>query len=267
MPAPAAAEPVRPRKLLRKRDSANPPPHSRLRAPSDTSATLRPSADQPRDDFASPSTPIDSAAYPTPNPSRKHIRSQTFDNNSYSPLDTSASQQQYPRYSLREKPSTELFGQRFDSAAILNNFDTILQQPGPSAPPLAHQHSDLTPLRPTHSATATPRAHNIVANPDVRLSESLAATGRRMEDISQSRGPLGSRNPASRLSDEAKESKLKKKSGFSKFMNDLVGSPRRPAISAPENPVHVTHVGYDQETGEFTVCVYFGSCKLLFSKC
>ena len=46
---------------------------------------------------------------------------------------------------------------------------------------------------------------------------------------------------------------LKKKSGFSSFMNNLVGTPRKPTISAPENPVHVTHVGYDQETGEFTV--------------
>ena len=36
-------------------------------------------------------------------------------------------------------------------------------------------------------------------------------------------------------------------------MNNLVGTPRKPTISAPENPVHVTHVGYDQNTGEFTV--------------
>ena len=176
----------------------------------------------------------------------------------------SATQQLHQRYSLRQKASTELLGQRFDSAAIIHNFDNILgqqqqeqQQPGPAAPHLLHQHSDITAARPTHPATA--RRNDIVANPEVRLSESLAATGRRMEDVSQARGPLGARNPAARLSDEAKESKmLKKKSGFSKFMNELVGSPRRPAISAPENPVHVTHVGYDQETGEFTVSTWRG---------
>lgn len=59
-----------------------------------------------------------------------------------------------------------------------------------------------------------------------------------------------------RYSDEAKDSKnaaLKKKSGFSGFMSGLVGSPKRVNISAPENPVHVTHVGYDNETGQFTV--------------
>ncbi|KAK3295168.1 uncharacterized protein B0H64DRAFT_394441 [Chaetomium fimeti] len=59
-----------------------------------------------------------------------------------------------------------------------------------------------------------------------------------------------------RYSDESKESKipsmLRKKSGFSGFMNSLVGSPKKPLISAPENPVHVTHVGYDSTTGQFT---------------
>ncbi|KAF2209319.1 hypothetical protein CERZMDRAFT_114004 [Cercospora zeae-maydis SCOH1-5] len=60
-------------------------------------------------------------------------------------------------------------------------------------------------------------------------------------------------NPRQRYSDEAKESKvLKKKSGFSSLVSSLVGTPRKPTISAPENPVHVTHVGYDQQTGEFT---------------
>ncbi|KAH6618113.1 hypothetical protein B0J18DRAFT_436501 [Chaetomium sp. MPI-SDFR-AT-0129] len=59
-----------------------------------------------------------------------------------------------------------------------------------------------------------------------------------------------------RYSDESRESKLpsvlRKKSGFSGFMNSLVGSPKKPLISAPENPVHLTHVGYDSSTGQFT---------------
>ncbi|KAK8869246.1 Pkinase-domain-containing protein [Apiospora arundinis] len=58
-----------------------------------------------------------------------------------------------------------------------------------------------------------------------------------------------------RYSDETKEPKpsvLGKKSGFLGLMSTLVGSPKKPAISAPENPVHVTHVGYDSTTGQFT---------------
>ena len=75
-----------------------------------------------------------------------------------------------------------------------------------------------------------------------------------MEDLSARAGDAGARSPRQRYSDEARETnKLKKKSGFSSFMNNLVGTPRKPTISAPENPVHVTHVGYDQNTGEFTV--------------
>ncbi|KAM0723955.1 hypothetical protein Q7P37_000946 [Cladosporium fusiforme] len=74
-----------------------------------------------------------------------------------------------------------------------------------------------------------------------------------MEDLTPRSGDSGARSPRQRYSDEAREgNKLKKKSGFSSFMNNLVGAPRKPTISAPENPVHVTHVGYDQNTGEFT---------------
>ncbi|KAI1166242.1 kinase-like domain-containing protein [Nemania serpens] len=59
-----------------------------------------------------------------------------------------------------------------------------------------------------------------------------------------------------RYSDESKElnrsGMLRKKSGFSGLMSTLVGSPKKPVISAPENPVHLTHVGYDSATGQFT---------------
>jgi hypothetical protein len=89
-----------------------------------------------------------------------------------------------------------------------------------------------------------------------------------MEDLNARGGDSGARSPRQRYSDEARETnKLKKKSGFSSFMNNLVGTPRKPTISAPENPVHVTHVGYDQNTGEFTVrpspCCFVKRVKLL----
>ena len=64
---------------------------------------------------------------------------------------------------------------------------------------------------------------------------------------------------------------LRKKSGFSGFMNSLVGSPKKPLISAPENPVHVTHVGYDSTTGQFTVRLFLVSFSVmplsLMSRC
>lgn len=59
-----------------------------------------------------------------------------------------------------------------------------------------------------------------------------------------------------RFSGEAQISKptaLRKKSGFSSFVNSMLGSPRTIKISAPENPMHMIHVGFDNETGQFTV--------------
>ncbi|KAK5153281.1 signal transducing kinase of the PAK [Oleoguttula sp. CCFEE 6159] len=74
-----------------------------------------------------------------------------------------------------------------------------------------------------------------------------------MDTITPPRSGHGTRSPRYRYSDETGGQKaLKKKSGFLSFISALVSSPRRFPISAPENPVHVTHVGYNEETGQFT---------------
>jgi p21-activated kinase 1 len=72
--------------------------------------------------------------------------------------------------------------------------------------------------------------------------------------------PSGTKSPRNRYSDEGDATKKrysggakKKGSTFSNFMSSLVSSPRRPTISTPTNPMHVTHVSIDNETGEFTV--------------
>lgn len=166
---------------------------------------------------------------------------------------------QYPTF------TTDLLGQRFDSAAILSNLNDVAYNadhppPPPSsqypAPPpqLLQQHSDLTGIRPRPQVHAS-ESGTALASPNSDLVQSLAATGRQMEDIPQRRGDPGVKSPGARYSDEPKEGRTRKKTGFSSFMNNLVGAPKKPMISAPENPVHVTHVGYDQETGEFTVGV------------
>ncbi|CZT25300.1 related to serine/threonine-protein kinase ste-20 [Ramularia collo-cygni] len=135
--------------------------------------------------------------------------------------------------------------------------------PPPTAPPLrlaTEQNSTESlqartahTLRSQSSGLSSERS-TAVANPAKRLSQSLTPSGRLMEDTTTPRGePSGMRSPRQRYSDESREGKaMKKKSGFTNFVNNLVGTQRKPTISAPENPVHVTHVGYDQETGEFT---------------
>ncbi|GBE86664.1 Serine/threonine-protein kinase SMU1 [Sparassis crispa] len=44
----------------------------------------------------------------------------------------------------------------------------------------------------------------------------------------------------------------KSKKGMFNFMSDFLNSSKRPEISTPYDPVHLTHVGFNSSTGEFT---------------
>jgi p21-activated kinase 1 len=109
----------------------------------------------------------------------------------------------------------------------------------------------LRPSPPQHAYSDQPK----YISPKLRQSASYTAIARRMDTP-----PSGTKSPRSnRYSDEGDTAKKrnsaggKKKSTFSSFMSNLVSSPRRPTISTPTNPMHVTHVSIDNETGEFTV--------------
>lgn len=201
----------------------------------------------------------------TSNKIPSYNRSPSLDggSSSYSPI----ARDQQNRLSITQRSSTDLLGQRFDSAAVISNLDAICYSTDyTTAPSVAASSSSSQPspnpgaqqsqpprLQHSYSTGTTPQ----IASTSLTLSQSLGVSGRKMDDINTSRlEATGARSARQRYSDEeVKESKfLRKKSGLSTLLNNLVGSPRRPAISAPENPVHVTHVGYDQETGEFTVC-------------
>ena len=146
---------------------------------------------------------------------------------------------------LSEKTSQEFVGAPFDGNSILNQFDSTkasgyqnsLRRPPP--PPLAHTSPD-------------PR----MQSPPLRQSASFSA-GDKMGEKQPPRIGENQLISPKRYSDETKDTKpsvMRKKSGFSGFMSSIgVGSPRGVKISAPENPVHVTHVGYDNQTGQFTV--------------
>jgi p21-activated kinase 1 len=114
----------------------------------------------------------------------------------------------------------------------------------------SHQNS----LRhPPPSGVIQPPADSYNMTPALRQSASFSTLDRRPMDTSPPRQEPAAIN-VKRYSDDGKDKSVqKKKGGFSSFMNSMLGSPRRINISAPENPVHVTHVGYDNETGQFTV--------------
>lgn len=151
-----------------------------------------------------------------------------------------------PGRNLLETSPEDFIGAPFDGAEIFNQIDSTkasgyqnsLRRPPP--PPLVQAQTSPLPT---------------TMDPPLRRSTSFTAASRATEKVPAARAAEVQVISPKRYSDETREPRsgmLRKKSGFSGFMNSLVGSPRRINISAPENPVHVTHVGYDNDTGMFT---------------
>ncbi|KAL2203145.1 Pkinase-domain-containing protein [Sarocladium strictum] len=141
--------------------------------------------------------------------------------------------------------SDDFIGAPFDGAAVLNRLD---QNPGPSSRPLSIQRQNVPPPLKSHDSHTSPalKSSTTFGKMDVAMDKGLAIRG-------TDSPPMGN---VKRFSDDGRDLKStmlrKKTGGLSGFVNSLVGSPKKPAISAPENPVHVTHVGYDSATGVFT---------------
>ncbi|SPO04981.1 related to Smu1 - Ste20-like protein kinase [Cephalotrichum gorgonifer] len=146
---------------------------------------------------------------------------------------------------LTKKSADSFIGAPFDVAAILDRIDAPTLSPPLTnpiqPPPLIKANTDTALKIPSGGQPSPflPMDHPAVSEKmnDARVMENVVV------------------GPPKRFSDEGKDPKvgiLRKKSGFSGFVSGLVGSPKKPIISAPENPVHVTHVGYDSNTGHFT---------------
>lgn len=155
-----------------------------------------------------------------------------------------------PRQSLGEKSSEEVIGSPSDTSDIVSPLDSTKA---------SGYQSSLR--RPGHNPISQMSSNTAIMSPSLRQSASFSV-GDRSKDPTSPLLDSGSTTPK-RYSDEGKNvAPWKKKSGFSSFMNSVLGSPRNVKISAPENPVHVTHVGFDNETGQFTVRIH-GSDHLI----
>jgi len=95
-------------------------------------------------------------------------------------------------------------------------------------------------------------ATTTTSRPQLRQSSSFTAGDRGAHLKGQVAVGVGAPSPK-RNSDESKPLSTTKKGGFSRFMSGVLGSPKRVEISGPTNPVHLTHVGFNFVTGEFTV--------------
>jgi len=138
----------------------------------------------------------------------------------------------------------DLIGAPFDASGLLLSFQTTVS------------HSQDEQRQPPSQLTQNNVISDLRYHP-LRNSQTIGPGGVTMMEVTPPKSENGILSPK-RFSGEAQPSKppgpLRKKSGFSSFVNNMLGSPRNIKISAPENPMHMIHVGYDNQTGQFTVC-------------
>lgn len=217
-----------------------------------------------------PSAPVYPRAHPAALSSREHLRtksnafgssSSSIDQHSarqspvlnnvsefgnQSPANIAPSQEgtynNTSRLSFERRNSDELIGAPFDARGMLN----ALESTRSDQPPLAQRPPLLQSYKTSPDpATSNRRQSGSFATNNTRMGRAPPTTGGEMVSVSTSK----------RYSDDGTGSRFgfRRKTGLSSLMNSMLGSPRSIKISAPENPVHVTHVGYDNDTGQFTV--------------
>lgn len=138
----------------------------------------------------------------------------------------------------------DLIGAPFDASGLLLSFQTTGMGAAQDEP--RQQSSQGT----QNNISPDLRYHPL------RNSQTINPGGIAMMEVTPPKSENGILSPK-RFSGDGQNTKpagpLRKKSGFSTFVNNMLGSPRTIKISAPENPMHMIHVGYDNQTGQFTV--------------
>ncbi|KAH8904418.1 Pkinase-domain-containing protein, partial [Coniochaeta sp. PMI_546] len=238
--------------------NSNASSNSSPRYPPSATRLPNPSPSLPASDFVVPS-----ASAPSQSFSQHQLQHQHHQQPAARMKDRNSDSAPHSR-PLSSKTSEELIGAPFDGGAILNRIEATKS---PTSPPNSksstNPYAPYRPAPPPPSYTS-PDTRVVMAPPSLRQSTSYSGGESSSSDTvanEKSYPPRvdtssGTNIAGKRFSDEAKEPRiagvLRKKSGFSTFMTSLVSSPKKPTISAPENPVHVTHVGYDSNTGQFT---------------
>ncbi|OWZ61736.1 hypothetical protein AYX15_06082 [Cryptococcus neoformans] len=143
------------------------------------------------------------------------------------------------------------------------------RSPSSQLPPILPSPSVFSPPALNHQSFSAPAPAAAPSNP--YFPSATAAIEKGMEDVKMS-GPVGVGVPMGVVEPREKElphepgsaaamggrsrsgtgrSSKDKKSMFG-FVSDLLGKDKPPVISKPYDPVHVTHVGFDFQTGKYT---------------
>lgn len=219
------------------------------RSPIDSSSGLGAFHQQPTSTSTSTSTQPQSQFTRSPSLNHQHSRSPILPPSIHAP--SAASSQGSLTLVDKRDQRDPLIGSPFDAASILSQTQAI----NTSTP--SSLSSAAVPPRPLIQHSHTTDSKKWKSPKQLRQSASFTSIARTMDTITPPRSTdSGTKSPRQRYSDEVKNRKSdggKKKTTFSSFVNSMLGSPRRPTISTPTNPMHVTHVSIDNETGEYTV--------------
>jgi p21-activated kinase 1 len=203
------------------------------RAPGAAGHQRTPTSPNPETGFSSSSSSLDKQ-----NPSSKYAPLQLQHDSSATTL---CGDYYSPQYSYTSFDSRPISGRLSEESTSPGSYEFASKRNTSRRPPPPLQ---LSSDQQTMAASTTSR-------PPLRQSNSFTAGDRGQFSMKQVLGAPGSK----RNSAEAKPSSTGKKGGFSRFMSGVLGSPKRVEISSPSNPVHLTHVGFNFVTGEFTVLV------------
>ncbi|KAF3936761.1 PAK-2p27 [Dactylella cylindrospora] len=164
------------------------------------------------------------------------------------------------RHTLQPKSSARPQLQPQQNSPYYNSSSSGQQQPSSSSLSSQQQHSDpiLPSLTPSSSTLADGSSTGMTTIPNASQSKQSKRRSRSRPPSPDLTGKMavgtGTGSPK-RLSDETRtpiNPVAKKKGGLSGFFGFGDKPLKKVEISQPSNPVHVTHVGYDFETGEFT---------------
>ncbi|KAH7890802.1 STE/STE20/PAKA protein kinase [Phlebopus sp. FC_14] len=141
------------------------------------------------------------------------------------------------------------------STATLTSKPTGMTSPPPR--PSRANTANLNDIFPAQSVIATRR---LSVPPNVALTEAVftpdtseSLPSLPTSDVVQT-AQMGTPAPSNSSGTRSRSGTLatKSKKGMLGFMSDFLNTSKRPEISTPYDPVHLTHVGFNSSTGEFT---------------
>lgn len=148
---------------------------------------------------------------------------------------------------------TDLVGAPFDASGLLSTIRSASSDGAGTLPvPQPTSRPPPPPLIHTHTSPD-------MRNHQLQGLQTIPPGGQVMDTTPPKENGVTS---PKRFSGEGKPTATRKKSGFSNFMNNMLGSPRTIKISAPQDPMHMIHVGYDNQTGQFTVGLTAIHCSI-----